>query len=103
MKQIKYEVTDVFGISAMGEIRRAYLLIEGDGDIECALLYHPKDIGCCASIEFCSKNNRGYYVTCTNHEAAYINIDGQGPLNQLIKSLTHISYRNTKAEVFSDE
>ncbi|MHA2064622.1 MAG: hypothetical protein ACXABY_09625 [Candidatus Thorarchaeota archaeon] len=98
MKKIKYKVTGDFGENNEGDIVDAYILIEGV-DNGVALVYHPKSSRyTCASLEFCVEDKDDYWVTLDNPDDNYINIEGQGELNKLAKSVAALKYRRKAQE-----
>lgn len=84
MKTEKYKVTDMFGLSPIGEIRKCFVL-SIDNDTGYALIYHPKEKSYCGSFEICRKVS-GYWVGYD--EKNYINVgDVAKEFKPLIKEM----------------
>jgi hypothetical protein len=98
MKKIQYRVTHALGASDEGDIRDAYLLLSEDGNQ--GLIYHPKsseDRYECASLEFATRGHDGVW-RAARKDMAWVNIDSQRKISQLIQNLGKIEYRKLKTK-----
>jgi hypothetical protein len=86
MKQVKYEVTGLFGDLDRGEIIKAYLVAE-DLESNTALLFHPRNPKTgleCAVFELTMQHDNGIYVIFSRD--SYINVSEPSKnLRQIIK------------------
>jgi hypothetical protein len=93
MEKVKYKVTTAFGMSPIGEMRDAFL-VHQDGHL--GLIWHPKDVGGCASLEMCEvKGSLPYWVSS---KEPYVNVENQRDLTKVAKALSAVRYSpNRKA------
>lgn len=71
-KQIRYRVTDYFGLKEIGDIINAKLICE-DPDNGRALIFHEPNENECGSFEICEQDKTGYYISI--HPEMWININ----------------------------
>lgn len=83
IREVVYEVTGEFGVNAIGERRKAFVLGSDGGDLDTVLLFHPKDESGSGSVEFAQIKNDGQggepvyvsAITSSNSGVSYLNFD----------------------------